>query len=574
MSRRAAEGVAALDPRCPALSLDALPIPAGVASADGRLLYANVRLREAVGLDERAILRPGALLAAVHRDDRERVRRAMRRLVRRRPVEEEYRLWIRGASGEREARWHRGRAIPIGDDHAHFLCTALDIHDERRADEARIEERRWMDVIGEAMPDVLYLYHLAEGRNLYCNAAAESVLGYTVAEVQAMGPELLARVLHPDDWPRVRDAMAAAAESGEPGVSESEYRCIRPDGSVVWLNNRSLPVAFDAEGRALVNLGIARDVTAEKVADAAAAEHVGILENALEGIARIEPDQTISYANAAFAALFGREARDVIGGTCGGLLPAGDRARLRDLKPRAKRHGKASAEIHGLRADGSLFDLHATIVPREDGGLYLFLRDESERALFQGQLEDQLVAISQMRLELEVRAAELVQANAFLSREASLDGLTGLANHRAFQERLAALDAAETPYALLLLDVDHFKAYNDAFGHPAGDTVLRLFAAELARLTGEDELAARYGGEEFALVLPELDVAAAEARAGMILRRLTEAPWPHRPISASIGCAASHGSERRVRADVIEAADRALYRSKREGRARVTAAAA
>ena len=123
--------------------------------------------------------------------------------------------------------------------------------------------------------------------------------------------------------------------------------------------------------------------------------------------------------------------------------------------------------------------------------------------------------------------------------------------------------------------MDHFKLYNDGFGHPAGDEVLRRFAAVLSSEARAGELAARYGGEEFALIVPGATLASAEARGEAILRRLAGTSWPHREITASVGCAVSLGYDDapRGRREVIEAADRALYISKRDGRNRVTGAA-
>lgn len=126
-------------------------------------------------------------------------------------------------------------------------------------------------------------------------------------------------------------------------------------------------------------------------------------------------------------------------------------------------------------------------------------------------LEDQVAA----------RTAELVRANAELERLARTDGLTGLANHRSLQEALAAEVARahryRQPLSLLMIDVDHFKVYNDTNGHPEGDEVLRRIAKVLEdRLRGTD-LAARYGGEEFAVILPSTDAVAAEkVAAGLV----------------------------------------------------------
>ena len=179
--------------------------------------------------------------------------------------------------------------------------------------------------------------------------------------------------------------------------------------------------------------------------------------------------------------------------------------------------------------------------------------------------------------EQDVREAnrKLEEANRRLEALATEDGLTGLKNHRAFQERLAMeMERArrhDLPLSVALLDVDQFKHYNDAYGHPAGDAVLRTVAACLMSSTREADGVARYGGEEFALILPHTDTPAAVTVASRCRSVIESAPWPKRPVTASLGVATltptMTGPD-----DLIIAADQALYRSKRDGRNRVTAA--
>ena len=118
-------------------------------------------------------------------------------------------------------------------------------------------------------------------------------------------------------------------------------------------------------------------------------------------------------------------------------------------------------------------------------------------------------ALLEMNRELEAkiheRTHELAEANARLAQLAVTDGLTGLYNHRHFHERLALeverSQRSGLPLSLLMLDVDHFKQFNDTFGHPAGDEVLRQLARVLADTRRANDVVARYGGEEFAVIL-------------------------------------------------------------------------
>jgi diguanylate cyclase (GGDEF)-like protein len=120
-----------------------------------------------------------------------------------------------------------------------------------------------------------------------------------------------------------------------------------------------------------------------------------------------------------------------------------------------------------------------------------------------------------------------------------------------------------------MLDVDFFKQYNDAFGHPAGDDVLRLVASSLKENTREHDVVARYGGEEFAVLLPATPAEDAMVSAERIRRMLEQIAWPHCPVTASLGVATTSANIP-ASAALVEAADQALYRSKRTGRNRVT----
>jgi diguanylate cyclase (GGDEF)-like protein len=156
------------------------------------------------------------------------------------------------------------------------------------------------------------------------------------------------------------------------------------------------------------------------------------------------------------------------------------------------------------------------------------------------------------------------------------DALTGLSNRRAFDIRLAQEYSREQrngkPLALLVLDVDHFKQYNDHYGHPAGDTVLQALADILRRSKGRiSDLAVRLGGEEFGILLPESDIKGAKIVAEHIHRLLREANIEHTAslveprLTVSIGIAIAH--EETIE-EFVQRADQALYQAKREGRNR------
>ena len=200
------------------------------------------------------------------------------------------------------------------------------------------------------------------------------------------------------------------------------------------------------------------------------------------------------------------------------------------------------------------------------------------------EFEPLAVALDDMAQKLAGREEELRIANEHLEELASLDGLTGLANRRGFDRQLAtewqkASECGE-PVALMMIDIDHFKLYNDRYGHVSGDTCLRSVGETLSLVTLENAvLVARYGGEEFALLLPGLDSAriaelAEEARKSIEDLQITHAEAPCGYVTISIGVESIVPRPGQSAADLVEATDRALYVAKRCGRNRVAHVAA
>jgi diguanylate cyclase (GGDEF)-like protein len=181
--------------------------------------------------------------------------------------------------------------------------------------------------------------------------------------------------------------------------------------------------------------------------------------------------------------------------------------------------------------------------------------------------------------ELHIRIQKVLE-HAHTRRLASTDGLTDLYNHRTFQERLAQeVDRANRyarPLSLVMIDVDDFKIYNDTYGHPQGDMVLRELARLLREVSRTSDIVARYGGEEFALILPETDRVSAQ-KIGRRLREQVECHafpgaecLPRGALTISIGVATHTFAG--TKEALLQSADAALYSAKRAGRNRVCVA--
>ena len=191
--------------------------------------------------------------------------------------------------------------------------------------------------------------------------------------------------------------------------------------------------------------------------------------------------------------------------------------------------------------------------------------------------------LNQSQTRLLKASGELERANQRLEQLSTLDGLTGIPNHRHFQERLdmewRRARREKKPLALLMIDIDLFKLLNDARGHLAGDECLRQIAQALTKcLRRPGDVVARYGGEEFAVILPGLElekgkVLAERARAAVEGLGIAHPASPvGRFVTTSVGVASMVPDQMNTSDTLVAAADRALYRAKQKGRNRVEVA--
>jgi diguanylate cyclase (GGDEF)-like protein len=181
-----------------------------------------------------------------------------------------------------------------------------------------------------------------------------------------------------------------------------------------------------------------------------------------------------------------------------------------------------------------------------------------------------------MAAQLSQRERELVATNDRLTVMASIDMLSGLANRRGFQSRLdfewLKAQQYDSELSLLMIDVDHFKLYNDTYGHPEGDACLTKLGEALSLIAADTMgFAGRYGGEEFCLLLPNTDPARAleigeTVRAAVQGLTIPHCTSSHQAVTVSVGVAATRPNDSQRPGDLIEAADAALYAAKHRGR--------
>lgn len=293
------------------------------------------------------------------------------------------------------------------------------------------------------------------------------------------------------------------------------------------------------------------------------ADYKFLTENSTDMICRAGMDRVVRYISPSCLTLLGYGREEIEGSTFDRYIFPEDLPSVMGAMQRAFAPGVVTESETGrmFRKDKSLLwiEANARVIRDEVTGealeLVLVMRDVTDRKL----LEEKLAML------------------------AMTDGLTGIANRRAFDEALerewkrTLRHGAQV--SLLLLDIDHFKLFNDEYGHQVGDDCLRAVAQAAAGAVRASDMVARYGGEELALILPQVDVAGAWETAEKVRLAIEGLRIPHKGnsegggwVTASLGAAtalARVGGTMQMPEGLLQAADHALYRAKQGGRNRV-----
>ena len=284
-----------------------------------------------------------------------------------------------------------------------------------------------------------------------------------------------------------------------------------------------------------------------------------IFDSAFNGIITINEYGFIDSFNPAAAHIFGYAADEIIGNNVSMLIPSPHRESHDQYLRRYITSGESRVvgtprEVEGLRKSGELFPVELCVTARQVGTHWLFvgmIQDISERKAMQEKLHAM----------------------------ATRDGLTGIYNRAAFNERLSREFKRARRYrlqlSLLMFDADHFKSVNDRYGHPAGDALLIAIAEQAKLCIRDTDMVARYGGEEFSVILPETDCNSAAQLAERLRLAIEgmqveyEGQTLVRTVSIGVSCL-QNIDELTDEDDLLKAADRALYTAKENGRNRVS----
>ncbi|MBB5202871.1 diguanylate cyclase (GGDEF)-like protein/PAS domain S-box-containing protein [Inhella inkyongensis] len=334
-----------------------------------------------------------------------------------------------------------------------------------------------------------------------------------------------------------------------------------PDGRQILTHEQRTPEGFIVTVR--------QDVTAllskERALASSKAQVEAIIRTAGAAIVTMDTEGRILYANLAAEQLWGYAGAELVGRSVVSLLHPDARAELVGLFEQHLRQPELDLigprrEVQAQHRDGQVLTLLVAISEVRTADDHFFV----------GVINDISAA---KRLEVELR-----EANQRLEQLSRTDSLTGLANRRRLMEGLQELWQrglrSRTPLGLLMVDVDHFKAYNDHHGHQAGDAALQALARVLQGAARRStDVVARYGGEEFALLLDDCDGVAALERAEQIRSALAALQLPHGAcplgrLSVSIGATHLMPEPQLRPEEGLARADKALYQAKTQGRDR------
>jgi diguanylate cyclase (GGDEF)-like protein/PAS domain S-box-containing protein len=436
-----------------------------------------------------------------------------------------------------------------------FVATGLDVTEERAARRQLKEERDRFDSVLRASTEYSIIGCDTSGRITVFNEGAERMLGYTAEEMIGRSPSLF----HDDD-----EVAARAAELGiEPGFEifvhtartgrpdRRDWTYIRADGTRLTVS-MTVTANYGVDGAPIGFIGIATDVSERRRATAALAESEFRMRTLLSNL----PDTLISLYDRELRCVMaegrileekGIAVEELLGLRLEEAVPAANAAVLRPAMEAALAGGATSLEYESHR-DGTIYEVEVVPYLREERieGAFTVSRDITERKRFERELQ----------------------------HLAEHDPLSGLLNRRRFEHELQRHLTHIARYgrtgALLLLDVDRFKAVNDTLGHARGDELIVAIARILDEQLRSSDRAARLGGDEFAVLLPEADRDEAEAVAAKLVaavreRRLMPTGEPPRPVSISVGAMAFAGGEQLTPEQPLAEADLAMYEAKSRG---------
>ena len=466
------------------------------------------------------------------------------------------------------------------------------------------ESNKFKGKLADLTPNILYIYDLTSNKNIYCNPFITELLGYTPVELKKFRDGLIDELIHPEDVLDLKQHFANCLLLEDDKHLEVEYRIKNIKGQWHWLHDKNTIFSRNANGKPEQILGIAQDITQTKnnqfqtkELNQKLQEKISVLET--RDRARVKLSQMNEFVQACVSL---NEAQEVIADLLQPLFPgtAGVVYLMNNIKDVLEAiatwgnsksyHNFAPEECWSIRrgnvhlAYPDASKLYCSHINRESelkpslclpmagkgeiiGILHLsFFNSKSISQAVQDLAETvaQNLAMSFANLQLQQK----------LRYQSLRDPLTGLYNRRYLQESLGKeLDRAhrkQQTVGVMMLDVDHFKRFNDIYGHSAGDLVLSQVGNFMLSAIRQYDIACRYGGEELIIVMPDASLeniirCAERVREGIHNLELKHEAQQLESISVSIGLSCFPDDAINVD-ELIKNADKALYKAKESGR--------
>ncbi|MGB3238654.1 MAG: PAS domain S-box protein [Geitlerinemataceae cyanobacterium] len=511
-----------------------------------------------------------------------------------------------------ELRWVELYSSPIEYQGKHLLFSIIhDITDRKEAEEALKESQHFVQQIADSTPNILYVYDLLEQQNTYVNHEITTILGYTPEEFQKLKMTEFELLVHPEDHLNFKKYIHQFRTARTDNIFELEYRMQHANGQWRWLCRRDTLFNRTEDGKPKQILGTATDITERKQMEGQLQQANQELKNWVNKLEVRNHEMKLLRQMSDFlqACLTVEEAYGAISDLLKPLFP-GCSGGVFTLNP-------SSSLVEAVATWGENFHSETLFNPHECWSLRRGLLHDAERtrpSLFcnhvhkhrapaetlcvpmmaQGETMGLLYLNSQNAGEFSESKHQLARTvsehlslalanlklRETLHNQSIRDPLTGLFNRRYMEESLQReihrADRNKQALGIVMIDVDHFKRFNDTWGHEAGDLVLRELSGFLQQSIRASDIACRYGGEELTLIFPEMSLEETYKRAEELRQGIKEIKLKYHEsslgaITVSLGVASfpRHG---RTSDLLIQLADAALYRAKDEGRDRVVAA--
>ena len=454
----------------------------------------------------------------------------------------------------------------------------------------------FMQQVAELAPNLLYVYDLEKQCNVYANRYVWEILSYSTAEIDRLNTQLLDILLHPDDVKTVELHHQTCLFLKSDQYLEVEYRTQDRNGNWHWLKSKDTVFKRNSTGKPVQILGIARDITESKKNRIELTQKIAALE--ARNQERIQLGKmnhflqsclTLDEAIKALPDLL----LPLFPDTNGIVYLLNNSHNIFEQvaawgQPKSK-NSFESKECWAIRQGNThlvhpdtpgLYCVHSLDRDREStlclptiaqgdtvGVIYIDAEradtiDNSMRELAETVAHNIALAVSNLKLQEK------------LVYQSLRDTLTGLFNRRYLKESLIKeVNRAQRNQqfvSILMMDIDHFKCFNDTYGHSAGDLVLKKVGIFLLSQIREYDTACRYGGEELIIVMPDASLENAIIRAETIREKIKQLELQHEgenlgsiTISIGVSCFPDDGTNAE---DLIRAADRALYQAKEDGR--------